>query len=167
VFFRVARLLAWPRLKENSDVTAITSRERSAKSRTGATFPGLRSAPSGSTIVSPLEGLDLAAAPALREQLIDVLHRGTDRLILDLSEVPACDVAGLAVLIGTQRRARLLGIPMLLVAPSLPVQQTLSSSGLYRSFTICPDLPAALAAERHEAARLAPVAPPLAVASSF
>ncbi len=79
------------------------------------------------TVVRLGDGLDLAAAPALREQLIGVLHRGTDLLILDLS---------LAVLIGTQRRARLLGTKMRLLAPSLPVTKVLRSTGLDRSFTI-------------------------------
>jgi len=101
------------------------------------------------------DGLDFTAAPALRERLIDVLHRGTGLLILDLSHVTSCDAAGLAVLIGTQRRARLLGITMRLVAPSLPVTKVLDSTGLKRAFTICSDLSFALARECHEPARLA------------
>lgn len=138
-------------------MTATTSRGRSGESRAGGTSPGQRSAPpSGRTIVSLREGLDLAAAPALRERLIQVLHRGTDLLILDLSHVPSCDAAGLAVLVGTQRRAGLLDTAMRLVAPSLPVMKVLRSSGLEHRFTICPDLSGALAQERHEpAARLA------------
>jgi anti-anti-sigma factor len=104
-----------------------------------------------------LDGLDLAAAPELRERLIDLLHRGADRLILDLSEVSSCDPAGLAVLIGTQRRARLLGVTMRLVAPSLPVWQVLRSTGLERSFVICADVPAALAPEPQEPAGPVPV----------
>jgi anti-anti-sigma factor len=107
-------------------------------------IPGPRSVPPGGrTIVSVLDDLDFAAAPALRERLIDMLHRDTGLLILDLSHVRFCDAAGLAVLIGTQRRARLLGIPMRLVAPSLPVTQALGSTGLTRNFTICSDLSAA------------------------
>jgi anti-anti-sigma factor len=88
------------------------------------------------TVVRLSGGLDLAAAPALREQLIDVLHRGTGLLILDLSRVLSCDTAGLAVLIGTQRRAKLLGIKMRLLAPSLPVTKVLRSTGLERNFSI-------------------------------
>jgi anti-anti-sigma factor len=96
-----------------------------------------QSAPSNErTVVRLSGGLDLAAAPELREQLIDVLHRGPQLLILDLSRVLTCDAAGLAVLIGTQRRARLLGIKMRLLAPSLPVTRVLRSTGLHRSFTI-------------------------------
>src|ERR1700744_5117800 len=87
--------------------------------------------PADQTVVQLSGGLDFAAAPAVREQLIDVLHRGTGLLILDLSRVLSCDTAGLAVLIGTQRRARLLGAKMRLLAPSPPVTKALRSTGLY------------------------------------
>ncbi len=130
-------------------MTATTSRDRAEKSRADGTFPGPGSTrPSGRTIVSLRDGLDLAGASALRERLNDVLHRSTDLLLLDLSRVTSCDAAGLAVLIGTQRRARLLGITMRLVAPSLPVSKVLRSTGLERSFTICPDLSGALGTAR-------------------
>lgn len=138
--------------------------------RTGGTFPGQRSGPPrGRTIVSLRDDLGFAAAPDLRESLIDVLHRGAGLLILDLSHVQSCDAAGLAVLIGTQRRTRSLGITMRLAAPSLPVGKVLSSTGLERNFTIRPDLSAALAPEHHEPAGLpsAPVIlPPPRLASS-
>ena len=95
------------------------------------------SAPLASKTVVKLDGgLDLSTAPAVREQLIDVLHRGTGLLILDLSNVLSCDTAGLAVLIGTQRRARLLGTKMRLLAPSVQVAKVLRSTGLDRSFSI-------------------------------
>jgi hypothetical protein len=60
------------------------------------------------------------------------------------------------VLIGMQRRARLLGIVMRVAAPSLPVAKLLRLTGLDRSLTICPDLCGALAAERHEPANPSP-----------
>jgi|SRR5579863_1815503 len=110
--------------------------------------------PSGRTIVTLRDNLDFAAAPALRERLIDVLHRGIGLLILDLSHVPSCDAVGLAVLVATQRRAGLLGITMRLVAPSLPVSKVLGSTGLKRHFAICSELSGALAAERPEPAGL-------------
>jgi len=47
--------------------------------------------PTGRTIVR-LDGvLDVAAAPALRERLIGLLHPGTRLLVLDLSRVSSCD----------------------------------------------------------------------------
>jgi anti-anti-sigma factor len=129
------------------------------------TFRHPRAAPpSGRTIVRLRGALDIDAAPALRERLIDVLHRGAGLLVLDLSHVLSCDASGLAVLIGTQRRARLLGIMVRLAAPSLPVTKVLSSTGLDRSFTIYPDLSGALASEPGEPARPAS-APPVPAAA--
>jgi anti-anti-sigma factor len=113
--------------------------------------------PADRTIVRLGGALDVAAAPALRERLIGVLHRGTSLLILDLSGVLSCDVSGLAVLIGTQRRARLLGTVVRLAAPSPPVAKLLRSTGLDRSFTVCPDLSGAPATKRDKPARPLPV----------
>jgi anti-sigma B factor antagonist len=104
------------------------------------------------TIVRLCGALDVVAAPALRERLIGLLQLGMRLLVLDLSRVASCDPAGLAVLIGTQRRARPLGIEVRLAAPSLPVANLLSLTGLDGSLTICPDLRGALAVERHERA---------------
>lgn len=98
----------------------------------------------GWTVVRLDGDLGIAAAPALRERLTSLLRPGTRLVILDLSRVRSCDMAGLAVLIGTQRRAREQGIVMRLVAPSLPVAELLHSSGLERYLTVCPDLPGAL-----------------------
>ena len=69
--------------------------------------------------------------------------------------VARCDPAGLAVLIGAQPRARPLGIVVRLVAPWGAPEQ-LRLTGLDRKLTICPDLAAALAGERHEPATTAP-----------
>jgi anti-anti-sigma factor len=110
--------------------------------------------PGGHTIVTLRDDLDFATAPVLRERLIDVLQRGIDLLILDLSHVPSCDAGGLAVLVATQRRAGLLGSTMRLVAPSLPVSKVLDATGLKRHFAICSELSGALAAERPKPAGL-------------
>lgn len=121
------------------------------------TFRRPRAAPpSGRTIVRLRGALDIDAAPALRERLTDALHRGTGLLVLDLSHVLSCDASLLAVLIGTQRRARLLGTMVRLAAPSLPVTKVMRATGLDRSFTIYPDLSSALAPELDEPARPAP-----------
>jgi anti-anti-sigma regulatory factor len=49
------------------------------------------------------------------------------------------------VLISTQRRARLLGITVCLVGPSVQVANLLRSTGVDRRFTMYPDLSSALA----------------------
>lgn len=131
-------------------MTSVDATSRHTGGRPEAGLPGAR------TIVRLRGALDVAAAPALRERLIGMLHPGLSLLVLDLSRVPSCDPAGLAVLIGTQRRARLLGIVVRLAAPSLPVAKLLRLTGLDRSFTICPDLRGAFAVERHEPAKASP-----------
>ena len=110
------------------------------------------------TVVRLRRALDVAGAPALRERLIGLLHPGMRLLVLDLSRVPSCDAAGLAVLVGAQRRGRLLGIVVRLAAPSLPVATLLSLTGLERNLAICPDLSSALAVELPERAAAPPSA---------
>ena len=128
--------------------------------RADSTFRQPRAASSGDRTIVRLRGaLDIDAAPALREHLIGVLHRGAGLLVLDLSQVLSCDASGLAVLIGTQRRAGALGVMVRLAAPSLPVTKILRSTGLDRSFTIYPDLSDALAPELDEPARPSPAPP--------
>ena len=105
-----------------------TARHTGSHPRTGL--------PAGRTIVRLRGALDFAAAPPL-------------------SSVSSCDPAGLAVLIGAQPRARPLGIVVRLVAPWGAPEQ-LRLTGLDRKLTICPDLAAALAGERHEPATPAP-----------
>ncbi len=122
-----------------------------ATSRPGRSGPGA-SPPAARTIVRLDGALDVAAAPALRERLIGLLHTGTPLLVLDLSRVPSCDSAGLAVLVGAERRARMLGIAMRLAAPSVPVAKLLRLTGLDRNLAVYPDLHGALAAERHQPA---------------
>jgi anti-anti-sigma factor len=112
--------------------------------------------PAARTVVRLRDALDAAAAPALRERLIGLLRPGMRLMVLDLSRVPSCDSAGLAVLIGAQRRARLTGIVLRLAAPSPPVAKLLRLTGLDRSLTICPDLSSALAVERYEPAKTVP-----------
>ena len=125
-------------------MTSVDATSRTTGSRPGAGPLAAR------TIVRLRGALDVAAAPALRERLIGILHPGMSLLVLDLSRVPSCDPAGLAVLIGTQRRARLLGTNMRLLAPSLPVTNLLRLTGLDLSLTIWSDLRGALAGEWHD-----------------
>jgi anti-anti-sigma factor len=101
----------------------------------------------GCTIAS-LEGdLDIATVPELRERLLDLPGPGVRLLIIDLSGVSFCDVAGLAVLIGTQRRATARGIVIRLAAPRPQVIKLLRITGLDHRLTICATLADALPAE--------------------
>jgi anti-anti-sigma factor len=110
------------------------------------TAPGLAlSTPAaGGITIAELSGkLDIARAPALREQLLGLLRPGSSRLVIDLSKVSHCDATGLAVLIGTGRRARLLGGFLRLAAVSPQVNQALHITGLRQHLGVFPTVQAA------------------------
>ena len=100
----------------------------------------------GITIAELAGELDLAGASALREQLLGLLRPGSGRLVLDLSRVTFCDASGLAVLIGTGRRARRLGGFLRLAAVSPQVNRVLDLTGLGRHLPVFATVRAATAA---------------------
>ena len=100
----------------------------------------------GVTLAELAGELDLASAPALREQLLGLLRPGFSRLVLDLSRVSFCDASGLAVLVGTGRRARLLGGFLRLAAVPPQVNRVLRLTGLHQHLPIFPTVWAATSA---------------------
>jgi anti-anti-sigma factor len=82
-------------------------------------------------VVAVLRGdLDVALAPALREELFRLLRPGASRLVVDLSPAGSADVSGVAVLVGAGHRARLLGGWLRLASPAPEVARFLSVTGL-------------------------------------
>jgi anti-anti-sigma factor len=100
----------------------------------------------GCNIAMLVGALDIATIPALRERLLGVLGLAARLLIVDLSGVSFCDVAGLAMLIGTQRYADGQGITIRLAAPRPQLSKLLRTTGLDRSFAICATMDDALPA---------------------
>jgi anti-anti-sigma factor len=98
----------------------------------------------GGYVIAALRGdLGIASAPAVREQLLSLL-RAASQLIIDLSAVEHADASGLAVLVGSGRRARLLGGSLRLAAPSPEVARVLSATGMNRHLDIFPTVRAAI-----------------------
>ena len=98
----------------------------------------------GGYIIAALSGeLGIASAPALREQLRSLL-RAASQLIIDLSAVEHADASGLAVLVGSGHRARLLGGSLRLAAPSPEVARVLSATGISQHLNIFPTVRAAI-----------------------
>ena len=95
--------------------------------------------------VAVLSGaLDVTRAPALREQFLRLLRPAASRLVLDLSLVSRVDGGGLAVLVGTERRARLLGGSLRLAAVRPVVGMAVRAAGLDRLIEIFPTVQSAV-----------------------
>ncbi|MEV0407105.1 STAS domain-containing protein [Actinoallomurus sp. NPDC050550] len=96
----------------------------------------------GRTVIAVRGELDIATAAALRYRILTLLKDTTAPLVtIDLSGVSFCDASGLALLVGTQRRARLHGITINLAAPRPNVSKLLRITGLDQAFIIRPSVP--------------------------
>ena len=118
-----------------------------------------RSEPERAYVIAALSGeLDIACAPALREQLLGLLRPAASRLVIDLSAVSYADASGLAVLVATGRRAGLLGGLLRLAAPAPAVAKVLRITGLHQQLDIFPTVQAAITSA--PAVRYLPHSPP-------
>ncbi len=104
----------------------------------------------GYTIVTISGEIDIACAPALREQLLGLLRPGASRLVVDLSRVTFCDASGLAVLVGVARRVGLLGGVLRLAALGPRVSAVLRLTGLDSRFEIFATVPEAIGVPAHQ-----------------
>jgi len=97
-----------------------------------------RARAAGGIAIAELRGeLDMTCAPLLRDQLLSLLRRGSSKLVIDLAGVTYCDASGLAVLVGTARRAQLIGGSVRLAAVSAQVDEVLHLTDLYRHLEVC------------------------------
>ncbi|MBB4913753.1 STAS domain-containing protein [Streptosporangium saharense] len=94
--------------------------------------PSMADAPRPTTVHLTGE-IDIFSSSALRHQLINTLRHSTNVLVLNLSGVTFCDVSGLGVLVGARRRARSMGITLVLAAPRPFLSRLLHVTGLGRS----------------------------------
>lgn len=85
--------------------------------------------------VAPQDRLDAFSAPALRQQLDDLLADGVQNFVIDLSVTPFMDSAGMAVLVSLLRRTRQEGGSVKLVWPRAEaVRRTLQLTQFDRIF---------------------------------
>jgi anti-sigma B factor antagonist len=106
----------------------------------------------GGCTVAVLSGeLDIASAPALREQLLGLLSPAASRLIIDLSAAGYADASGVAVLVGSARRAGLLGGWLRLASPAPEVTRVLLVTGTGRHLATFPTVQAAITGQHPDA----------------
>lgn len=89
--------------------------------------------------------IDVATAPRLREQLIDLINSKHHRLVVDLSWVDFIDSTGLGVLIGALKRIRSHDGELALVIDDPRVLKVFDITGLDQIFAIHPTLDLAVA----------------------
>ena len=71
-------------------------------------------------VISPVGRLDAFSAPALRDQLANVVTDSVQRVVIDLTKTAFLDSAGMAVLVSALKRARATGGDTYLVRPGEP-----------------------------------------------
>jgi anti-sigma B factor antagonist len=93
----------------------------------------------GRVVVTAAGQLDLATAPLLRDELVEVFLRGTpEHLVVDLGEVEYADSTGLGVLVGARRRLAAENGRMTVVAHDR-VRRVMELSGLNQLWAIVDD----------------------------
>jgi anti-sigma B factor antagonist len=80
-------------------------------------------------VIHLIGALDVSTVVELRNELGRVTSAPTDRVLLDLSDVPSVDGSGVGVLVAAHRRATKVGARFALADPHARVARTLQRSG--------------------------------------
>jgi anti-anti-sigma factor len=91
-------------------------------------------------------------ARQVSEQLLSVINRGADALVVDMTATISCDYTGADVLLRARQRAIASGTDMRLAVTDRIVRRALSLSGLNHLISSYPSLEAAIAAREPAAA---------------
>jgi anti-sigma B factor antagonist len=89
--------------------------------------------------------VDVATAPGLRTQLLDLIGQGQRNLVVDLEGVEFLDSTGLGVLVSTVKRVRSEGGDLALVCTRHQILRVFEITGLTTVFAIHETLEQALA----------------------
>jgi anti-sigma B factor antagonist len=99
----------------------------------------------GRTVVGVAGEIDVYTAPALREQLSDLVARGKYHLVVDMEAVDFLDSTGLGVLVGGLKRVRAHDGSLELVCTQERILKVFRITGLTKVFPIHASVQAALA----------------------
>lgn len=100
----------------------------------------------GWTVVSLFGELDVASAPNLREQLIQLVSQGSHLLVLDLEGLDFLDSTGLGAIISALKRARTNGGDLRLVCTQSRIRRLFEITALDKAFPLFASLDAAVRA---------------------
>ena len=90
--------------------------------------------------------VDLYTAPRFKEDLVGLIERGVEAIVIDLSRVTFIDSTALGVIIGGVKRLRERDGRLMIVAGSRPVVRILDITGLDKVLTVFDTRDEALAA---------------------
>ena len=76
--------------------------------------------------------LDLTTAVQVRETVMDLLERQAERVSLDCADLTFIDSAGIGVLAGAEKRARLQACEFVVCRPTSAVMRVLEQTGVAR-----------------------------------
>jgi len=100
-------------------------------------------------VVALPEQIEFPNAGQIRDELLSVINRGADTLIVDMTATISCDHAGADALARVHQRATASGTELRLVVTAQIVRRVLDISGIGRLVPIYPSLEAAMAARAH------------------
>jgi anti-sigma B factor antagonist len=87
-------------------------------------------------VIRPAADLDMASAPHLGAEVLELLMRGERRLVFDFSGVRLVDSAGIGVLLSADRRVRAAGGELIVANASDHVRRVFEATGVDRSLTL-------------------------------
>lgn len=91
---------------------------------------------SDAAVVAVSGELDVASAPALRQELYRVIDQQPSKVVVDLAEMEFIDSTGLGVLVGALKRVKEQGGTLELRALSPSARRVFDITGLSKAFTI-------------------------------
>jgi anti-sigma B factor antagonist len=95
-----------------------------------------RSVQDGVAVIALAGEVDVYTSPRLKQEMVDLLNKGTSRLVIDLSAVEYLDSTGLGVLIGGLKRAREREGDLRLICDNLRILRIFEITGLTKIFDI-------------------------------
>jgi anti-sigma B factor antagonist len=95
-----------------------------------------RNVQDGVAVIALNGEVDVYTSPRLKQEMVDLLNKGTARLVVDLSAVQYLDSTGLGVLIGGLKRAREREGDLRLICDNLRILRIFEITGLTKIFDI-------------------------------